>query len=170
MLVLIFLLIIFIEDMLSRSVHWFLFPMLYAALLITGYFSGNGLASVLQHSLYNTLFIVLQLVVLTVYFSIKSGKLTNIANGLLGWGDILLLISITVCFSLVNFVLFYTSSLIFVLLTWGMVNYFSKNKQQHIPLAGLQALVFSVLFIATWFHPAFDLNNDEWIINKLLIY
>jgi hypothetical protein len=166
-LVLAFSLAIFVEDISSRSVHWFLFPLLYLALLGADYFSSHHWTIALRHSIYNSLFIVLQLGILTLYFSIKKKKIINITDGLLGWGDILFWVCISCFFSPVIFLLYYIGSLIFVLLIWGAVSLFSNKTNRHIPLAGLQALVFALLFVIAWFKPAVKLGSDEWIINKM---
>jgi len=167
LLVLVLSLAIFVEDILSRSVHWFLFPLLYLALFAVNYFQSHNWIDGLQHSLWNSLFIAFQLGILTLYFSIKKKKIINITDGLLGWGDILFWVCISCFFSPVIFLLYYIGSLIFVLLIWGAVSLFSNKTNRHIPLAGLQALVFALLFVIAWFKPAVKLGSDEWIINKM---
>lgn len=107
------------------------------------------------------LFLLPQFLLLTFYFCLKQRRWVNITDGLLGWGDVLLLASIGFYLSLPVFVLFYLSSLVLVVLAWFIWQSLVKNKDRHIPLAGMQALLLAILLVANWAIFHFDLNSDN---------
>jgi hypothetical protein len=167
MLTLFILLLIFLQDLASRSVYWFLFPLLAAMLFWLHFLQAASLAAIWQPCLINIAFLVLQLLLLTVYFSIKNKKLVNIGNGLLGLGDILFLLSITFYLSTLNFLLFYIMSLTCILLLWLITQLAFRKKNEQIPLAGLQAILF-IVFLAGdryWFH--LHITDDTWLLNLI---
>jgi hypothetical protein len=110
-------------------------------------------------------FIGMQLVILTLYFSVKNKKWINITSGLLGLGDILFLLSIAVYLSVLNFLFFYITSLIAVLFTWLIWQRVSAKKNKYIPLAGLQSLMAILFLLGDWWLRFFDLTNDAWLLN-----
>jgi hypothetical protein len=166
-LILIILGLIFIQDWLSRSVYWIMFPLLIACLLILRYLQNGNFSSFWQTTLINVGFILIQMILVSTYFSFKNKKLTNITNHLLGLGDILFLFSIIFYLSVLNFLLFYIVSLIAILigwLTWQMV---SSKKSKEIPLAGLQAIIFMLFLAGDWWAKLFDLTDDTWLLNLI---
>src|ERR1700743_489851 len=102
--------LIFLQDVRGRAVYWFLFPLLAAALV--------SIRFNLHEAWINMVFIVVQLLILTVYFSLKSSQWVNITTQLLGLGDILFLVCIALYFPVLSFLLFYTGSLVGALLLW----------------------------------------------------
>lgn len=166
--ILIILLLIFAEDMRSRSVHWYLFPALALTLAALRYQQSGQPANELAVSIGITLtFITVQLLLVTVYFSIKQKRFINITSGLLGWGDILLLLSIAFYLPILNFMAFYIGSLVLVLVFWMAYLQISKSKQQNIPLAGLQALTFALLISYSWLQTGLILTDDEHLLQLL---
>ncbi|WP_124582128.1 hypothetical protein [Pedobacter sp. KBW06] len=146
-----------------RAVYWICFPIL-AILLFGLKYSLTGLWDALTETGYGLLFLLIQLLFLWVYFSVKNRKVVNLTNDYLGWGDILFLIVITFYLSPGNYVLFYIGSLILVLLySIGMGGLQAKKSNKHIPLAGLQAMLLALLMITDYFFKAFTLYSDGWI-------
>ena len=160
------LLSIAVQDLKSRSVYWFWFPILTTLFLLTGLYQFQ-VKDIIIRSLINSGFIILQLLVLTIYFSIKQARLVNITQDLLGWGDILLLLSICWYFSTFNLIVFYLFSLVLTLLIWGTTILLIKKNYKQIPLAGLQAIIFVVCLVADWKSTKIDLASDAWIMNYL---
>jgi len=157
--------IIFWEDMRYRAVHWSLFPLL--AVMLTGTYltSHDGLNTLIMNAGSNIAFLVLQFILITLYFSIRQKSRVNVFNNLIGWGDVLLLLAICFYCSLLNFIGFYLLSLLLILAGW--ITYrliFSKGSKQ-IPLAGLQALLFAGTVAVSWFHSGIDLTQDDWLLN-----
>lgn len=164
-LIVIILVMIFVEDMRSRAVHWYWFPLLVVALLfLKSQETNNSWKEIIVNSpLLNAAFLTAQLILLTLYFSIKEKKLVNITKGLLGWGDILFLLCIAAYASPINFIIYHVLSLVIVLLLWAVYSLLSKKQHQHIPLAGLQACIFAVTILFSWIIPFSLTNDDVWI-------
>ena len=156
--------LIFVQDIRSRSVYWTLFPILVTLFILLHFLRHHLFGEIWQHVLINSTFLIIQFLIVSVYFSIKNKHWVNITDGLLGWGDILLLLSLTFYLSALNFLLFYISSLIVSLLIWLFWQALSKEKNKHIPLAGFQALIFTVFLAGDWWFKSFDLTNDSWLL------
>jgi len=158
---------IFIQDIKGRSVLWVLFPLLAMALLWShasraGNWSGLG-----QAVLINAGFIVLQLVLVSVYFSVRQKKFVNLTDRLLGMGDILFLLSIVFYLSVLNFLFFYVISLVISLVVWIIWQMIAERKTKHIPLAGLQAMIFMLFLTGDWWGGLFNLTDDTWLLNLI---
>lgn len=165
-LILVILLLIFLQDIQSRSVYWFLFPFLAGALFILQ-LQSKVLSDAWEPMVINISFLALQVFMLTIYFSIKSKKWVDVTQTLLGWGDILFLLSTAFYLSVLNYLFFYIASLLIVLSFWLIRNGGAKNKMEHIPLAGLQALIFALLLAGNWWVACFDLTNDAWLLRLI---
>lgn len=123
----------------------------------------NGLHFTLLYAVANAMLICVQLVVTSLYFSIKNRKFTNIFNTYLGIGDGIFFLVIIFIFSPVNFILFIVLSAFLTLIFYAR----SKNKVQ-IPFAGcLSMLLCLVLFFSTVFE-IIQPYNDYFLIDKYL--
>jgi hypothetical protein len=158
------LLLIFIQDIRSKSVYWVFFPVLTVLFILLHIVQHHSFVQTWQLVLINSSFLIIQFLVVSAYFSIKNKRWINITDGLLGWGDILLLLSVAFYLSVLNFLLFYISSLIVSLLIWLLWQIVSKEKNKHIPLAGFQSLIFTVFLAGDWWFKCFDLTNDSWLL------
>lgn len=166
--ILLLLLVIFAEDWKSRAVHWVLFPMLCLSLLALQYAEHRLTIAMGAIALMNAGFVLAQLLLVTLYFSIKNRHLTRITDGLIGWGDILFLFSITVFFSLLNFLAFYLLSLVLILLGWTCIRLLVNTQDKAIPLAGLQALLFTGLLSCDWWLKDLSLASDMHLLNFII--
>lgn len=93
-------------------------------------------------------FLVFQLLLVTIYFSIKTGKLVWLPDNYLGWGDIVFMIAVCWLFAPGWFLIFYTFSLIFSLVCALILNFGKKNSLETIPLAtGLSLTLFFTLIL-----------------------
>lgn len=163
----VFLGIVVFQDLKERQISWFLIPLLLCFFCAKGLYLISS-DQLLGYSLFNIGFITVQLLVLTVYMSIKNKKLTNIVNSYLGIGDVLFFIVICVAFSSINFIFFYVVSLIFTL--GGVIGYniLVKNAKKEIPLAGAMAIVMIALILINQWMPQFDFYNDDYITGLLI--
>lgn len=166
-LVFIVLFLIFIQDFKSRAVYWVVFPILLALLGIIRYTMYYSFSGIWMPALLNIGFLTLQIALLSVYFSIKNKRFINISDGLLGLGDILFLLSITVYPSVLSFLFFYIVSLVLVLLTWLLWQSSSVKTRKEIPLAGMQALIFIVFLSCDWWLKLVNLTDDTWLLNLI---
>jgi len=151
------------QDLEYRAVYWWCFPVL-AVLMFTLKYKLSGLETTLNHAGYGITFFAFQLSILWAYFSIKNKEFVNLTNDYLGWGDILFLIAIAFYLSPGNYIVFYVASLIVVLLYTLIVMWLSnKDRNPHIPLAGLQAAILAILMLIDYTVPKFMLYDDSWL-------
>ncbi len=167
LLILLCLLLIFVQDIISRAVYWMVFPVLICLFAIARYAQFHNLDDFISAGLINIGFLLLQLIFITVYFSIKQKRLVNIADRLLGWGDILFLFSVAFYLSALNYILFYIGSLAVVIIIWVIWQTAVNGKKKHIPLAGLQAMLFAMWLIARWWIKPLDLTDDSGLLMML---
>ena len=163
--ILILLVIVFVQDMRSRSVYWVLFPCLVFLFVLIKLLEHRPFADALQPTLINLAFLAVQFLVLSVYFSIKNARWVNITAGMVGLGDILFLVAVAFYVSFLNFLLFYVFSLVGVLLVWLIWQGLSSLKGKHIPLAGLQALFLGLFLTTDWWISPFNSTSDNWLIS-----
>ena len=154
--------VIVFQDFKQRQISWFLIPLAFTGFVCKAVFYKNSVA---HDFLFNAAFILLQLICLTVYFSVKNKKLLNIMDTYLGLGDILFLVVVCTVFSPVNFILFYLFSMILTLLGVLVYNSFSKKQTTTIPLAGSMAAILLVLVIITIAFPGLNFYNDSLVLN-----
>lgn len=152
------------QDFKFRGVYWWLFALLLLSSGLVAVVKTNFL-TVLEHALYNSIFISLQLFLLSLYFSIKQGKFTNIFKGYFGLGDLCFLISITVYLSFLNYVLYYMISLLSVILFTWVLQVVNKAGQGKIPLAGYQAIILLGLMLMDFYSIRLDLLNDSSVVD-----
>jgi hypothetical protein len=156
--------LMFIQDMRSRSVYWVLFPVLGLLFIVLSLQQHHLYTDLLQPTLINMGFLLLQFLLVSAYFSVKNSGWTNITASMLGWGDILFLLSIAFYLSVLNFLFFYIASLVIILLYWLSLRAFSAKKNKHIPLAGLQALLFAVFLTTDWWIKPVNITSDDWLL------
>jgi hypothetical protein len=161
------LLVVFVQDVLSRSVYWVCFPLLAIVLLAYKLIHFQAV-DVVEPALINVAFLAMQLLIVSAWFSLKRGKWINITSGLLGWGDILLLVCLACYLSVLNFLFFYVVSLILILVFWFFTQLKATNRDIHIPLAGLQALLFILVLSVDWWLSYPGLTDDGWLL-KLFV-
>jgi hypothetical protein len=166
--IIVILLLIFIQDLIGRAVYWFLFPLLAILLIVIRLKCGIPQTNEVVMSItVNIGFLLLQLLLVSVYFSLKNRRWTNITSSLLGWGDVLFLVSIAFYLSALHFFCFYTFSLLAVLLVWLIWQSLAIKKNKKIPLAGLQALFFSLLLATDWWLYPLHLTMDDPLLNLI---
>jgi hypothetical protein len=165
--IMLLLLLILKQDLENRAVYWIIFPVLALALIARHYLSIGNIALLWQPILVNAGFLLLQFVLVSVYFSLKHKKLIRITDELLGLGDILFLLSIALYLSVMNFLVYYMFSLIVVLIFWLVWHSFSTKKRKEIPLAGFQAMIFILFLAGDWWGKLFDLTDDTWLLNLI---
>lgn len=161
------LLLVFVQDMRDRSVYGFLFPVLMLLFLGLQLLQGNTLMGIGQSVGINIGFFAIQFFIVSAYFSVKHKKWTNLTAGLLGWGDVLFLLALCFYLSVLNFLFFYITSLVLVLVIWLVWQFFAKETSKQVPLAGLQALLFAVFSAACWWIWPLNLTSDDWLLKVM---
>jgi hypothetical protein len=119
-----------------------------------------------RYTLLNSVFLLVQLAIVFIYFWIKRGKISGITHKLIGWGDILFLFVVTPGFSLPLYVLYMTTGMLLTLLVYLLVHLFYpiNLRSYPIPLAGIMAAYVIILKMAQWFFPQMAENiNSIWV-------
>lgn len=159
-------LFISVQDFKFRAVYWWLFPLLFFALGLLTY-DRTVPGQITANLVANMGFVFLQLLLLSIYFSVKERRLVNIFAHNFGIGDLLFLLSVTVYFSLFNYILFYVTSLIIVIVFTLILNQLVKKTNPKIPLAGEQALLLILFMAIDCFSSTINFSADLWIVNYL---
>jgi hypothetical protein len=158
----IFLLTLIYQDFKFRKISWVLLPLLFTVLVLMAAQHFNWKDASKNFGI-NASFLLLQFVLLSVYFSIRKKKLTNIFDSMIGWGDILMLLVLCMAFSPMNFIFFYLSSLIFSVVFFLII----RLKNNTVPLAGMQSALLLLVWICNLTIPGIDIYNDTWLATFL---
>lgn len=141
-----------------------MFPVL-AALFFGLHLAQQPLETVLIDSAINAAFIVLQLLVLSLYVRMRFAAPLQ---DYLGLGDILYWLAITLLFSPCVFIVYYLSSLLVALLAFlTLRRVLSTPIDARIPLAGLQAGYLALLLLISWLSSIKLPVDDQWIFEYL---
>jgi hypothetical protein len=154
------LLFILVQDIKFRAVYWWLFPLLLILCLGYNYWSHDHF---LLHNIgYNLVFLIIVFSSLTLYFSVKNGRIVSLNKDYLGLGDILFLVAISAIFSPFNFCLFVVFSSMLVLI----IALIYPSWRNNIPLAGLQALFLCLILLFD--QHIIQISSDQWIMYQLI--
>ncbi|MES2394423.1 MAG: hypothetical protein V4549_00365 [Bacteroidota bacterium] len=154
--------VVLFQDLKQRQISWFLIPLLLVSFLAQGLFSISA-NELMRYTMFNIGFIVVQLVILTAYISIKNKKLVNIINSYLGIGDVLFIATVAAAFSPLNFIVFYIAALLFTLLVFLVVKLLTKKLSKEIPLAGAMAAVMIALILVNQWLPDVNFYKDDYL-------
>jgi len=159
--ILIILMIMGLQDFRYRAISWYTFPLL-AVLLLLGNKDFN-----ITEAFINIGFLLINFGLATLFISLKKKKFTNLLKSHIGWGDLLMLLCLSLYFSPVNFFVFYLSSLVFIAIATGIYMLVIKPAHYTIPLAGMQGLLLFACILST---SLFDvkINNLQWFENYFL--
>lgn len=105
------------------------------------------------------LFLLVQALLVSVYFAWKEKRWVNLLKGYFGEGDLLFLICMAFYFSFMNYVMFYLISILLVLI--GSIFY--AKKEVKIPLAGGQALCMVLAMLIDHCFAGIDFTSDFWL-------
>lgn len=160
------LLVIAYQDFRWRAIHWITLPVLFILLII----KATG-ASSLKDIIFNFAliagFLLLQLLVLTLYFSVKERRPVNIIDKYLGLGDVLFFVTIAAGFSFLNYILFYIASFVIIILI-SVILLAMRRPLKSIPLAGGMALCF-LSFLALERFTGISLFYNEQLLLSLMM-
>ena len=159
--------LIFIQDLKSRAVYWWLFLVLILLFLAYDFLASISFELILYPTLVNIILLALQFALLTLYFSIKNSQLVNLTDGFIGLGDLLFLFAIAFYLSPISFIFFYTGSLSLIAVSWFFWLKTKKNVNKDLPLAGFQAILLAVLMTGDWWFKTVSLTNDNWFFALL---
>lgn len=147
------------QDFAQRAVHWVLLALLIPCQFGLAYLT-IGAEELLFNLGINTMLLVFQFLLLTVYFSLRTRALTNIINRFIGIGDLLFFVFLSVSFSPFNLILFFIFSLVLILTVYAVAMR-SKLKQYKIPLLGNMSIIYMIVLAIEWFCN-FSRFDDTW--------
>jgi len=156
--------VIFIQDLVYRGVYWILFPIL-AILLITLRLQYQPLADIVLSLEINLGVLLVEFMLLTLYFSVKYRRRLNLTQGWLCVGDLFFLAVCAIYLPLLNFMLFYLVSLIAVIIIWKIHLTVVKTTEVRIPLAGLQGLLLGIVLSVCWWVWHFNITADYRLVH-----
>lgn len=144
------------QDFKFRGISWYLFPLLAALLFLLNpdFLPMQGFT--------NVSFVLGVFLLLTLWFSLREGRLVNLLAGHMGLGDFLFLLCLSLYFSVSNFFLFYTLSLLLIALGTAAYKWIWKPAEFTIPLAGLQGAVLMIVLLAGWL-TGIEIGNADLI-------
>lgn len=154
------------EDFKHRAISWYLLPVLGIVFLAAS-FRQFPLSEIATEFFINFSFVAAQLLLLTVYFSIKERKPVNIIKKHIGMGDILFFIALCAAFSPVNFLVFYVSGLAVTLLGAGIYHLLSRKSIMEIPLAGGFAVLLIIGIFSGYFIGGIRFHDDTFTLKLL---
>lgn len=126
--------------------------------------------SVWQSSLLNGVILAVQLLVIKLWFSIRSGKMEQLTDKLIGLGDLVFFVVPCIYWGTIGFVLYMLVALLFSLIGALLWQHFSASANAFIPLAGIMSLVLSVYIIFQLAQPQFDRYNDLRIAETIMLW
>ncbi|MCU0436190.1 MAG: hypothetical protein MUC87_22225 [Bacteroidia bacterium] len=157
-----------IQDIRHRAFVWWLLPILLAGLLLMS-LRMNSFEVVGMNFLFNLGFVVLQLCLLWIWFSLRERRWIKLIDTHIGLGDVLLLVCLGVAFSPVNFILFVVGGLLFSLLVVMIYRVLRREAFALIPLAALLALPMTLCCAASVCF-GINLHSDGWLLPVYEIY
>lgn len=155
------------QDFKSREITGFILPVLFLLFFVKSIQKTNFGEVLLSVGL-NSLFLLTQLILVSVYFSIRQKRFFNILDTYLGKGDVFLLLAMTPLFITINYVLFYVVSLLISLVVFGIYLSLFRRKKYHIPLAGCIGIQLMICLLLQYSCPFINFRNDEFFRNALL--
>jgi hypothetical protein len=150
---------IFIQDIRQRSVHVLLLILLSFTLMLG---ASTGLVDASLENLFsNCTILLIQLAMLTLYFSLKERKWVLITEKYLGLGDILFLLIVAPFFNPHGFLLYLVASFILALCCALIYTLFSKRKSTSIPLLSFLSLMLVLCGYVDLYLPglSFEFSN-----------
>lgn len=133
------------QDVKMRLIH----IALPIAILILGIALKKDVLDIVEMGM-SLLFLLLNFVVITIYFSIKKRAFTNPFDSMIGWGDVVFLIALIPLFPFRSYLVFFVFGMLFSLLLFTVMRQLYPT-QNTIPLAGylsifvLASIVFKVI-------------------------
>ncbi len=137
--------IITIQDHLSRSVWWFVFPLLGISMGMI-YYQNSQQENFLINCFINNVILLIIMALAILILKLKRPELGM--DRMIGLGDILLFLAFSFGFPSMAFVIILVSSLIFSLVVHLVLR---KNHQETVPLAGYSSSLLLLLFMVHWF-------------------
>jgi hypothetical protein len=154
-----------VQDYKYFAISWGWIPVL----IILGIIEGSSILPIdvlAQDYMMSLVFVVIQMVFMTIWFSIKEKRIVNLCKEILGLGDVLFLIVLVFYFSFINYLIFVIGSTILIALGYLIKGKISVSNENRIPLAG--AMAFGLVILRLLIFIGIDINPYSnkylWIV------
>jgi len=158
-------LVIIYQDLKNRLISWFLLPLLLVALMLTA--NINRWEDFLINTSLNFSFLIVQYILLKIYFYVKERRTIIIIDKLIGKGDVYFIITLIFGFSIINYILVVIGGLIFSLVVFLIYSSIHKHNQNTVPLAGLLS-IFLLMIKTTGYIYDYNWQCDSNLINFII--
>jgi hypothetical protein len=152
--------IIAYQDFRYRAIHWLLFLFVSVLFIIDGLLTVQ-LIQYVFNIIFNILLIMIQFLMLYLFYIYRGRNLKTIVSSFIGVGDIIFILILSLAFSWQNFLFYYIGSLIFSIIIWFVLKQFSMVKGELVPFAGLMAIFFILVLIIELIIPVYGRFNDH---------
>jgi len=156
--------IILWQDLRERQISALLIPALAIGFSVRTFWI-TGVGELLSNGFMNFLFVALQLLLISAYFSFRNRKLTNIIDSYIGLGDVLFFIVLCLAFSPMKFVLFYITALLVSLLSVLIYQSIFRKRLAEIPLAGIFSMLVIGIIISDHGSNTVGMTSDASVLN-----
>ncbi len=96
-------------------------------------------------------FVLVNIMCLTLYFSVKNKQFINPINSKIGLGDIVFFLVIAPLFYIKAYILFFVTGMLFSLLLYGVFIRFREKQKKTIPLAGYLSMYLVIILLSNIF-------------------
>lgn len=166
--IVILLLLISYQDFKDREVYWFLFPVL-AIITVFDLFNKLGWYSLLLNFSINLIFVLIDLALISLYFSLKKKQIINIFDQFIGWGDVVFFVNLGLFFSPLNFLIFFFGSILLCLI--GVFIFSGKRLMSFkIPLAGIQSILVLIALVLAKLVERINLQDDSLLLSFIGVW
>ena len=134
------------QDFKDRAVYWWLYALVFVAFTISKIYTGQYNY---EFALINGLFLILQYLLVIIYFSLKNRKMTWLLTDQFGLGDALLIFVLACFMNTSDFLFIYLVSLIASVI-WVGYKYLKEKQTPSVPLAGVMAIASLMIIVSNY--------------------
>lgn len=120
------------QDFKSRLISIWLI-VAFTIINITQYLLAHSIYQLLENSIFCACYFLFSFLVLFLFYYLKNRRFERIIDSKIGWGDVLIFLSIGICIEPMHLIFFFTGAFVFSILFFFL---FLRSKSS-IPLAGL---------------------------------
>jgi hypothetical protein len=158
------------QDFKQRQISLLLLMVLFIIFSVLAYQVEGSLKIVIKNFIINAGFVLIQVFVVKIYFSLKNRKNETLLDAYIGKGDLVFFIVSCLAFSVSWFIPFYIGSLIIALISTIIGNGFRIVKTVQIPLAGVMSLIMAFSIIIKLAHNSLNFYDDSYLLQVINIY
>lgn len=139
------------QDFKNRLISAWIIPVLIV-LFVAFQWISDDLIFLKEHLLLNLVYLGIIMLGIILYSYLKFKAFVNPFDKLIGWGDILLILTFAFVFETKSFIVFVTLSSILSLVLAIVIKFKSPEKKIQFPFAGMMSIVFLILGVVCLFN------------------